>query len=159
MCKKRKSAKNSENEVEWQHKTKSFARLEKFAWRKTTFNPSCRSFLHPMVASRLQRLTFSDILQRMRAITGDILIVSQVKKMNHRWIPEVDAYKGDLWINLLKIENSLLQLWICSPNKIFKYNTRVQTVKAYRYFDSRLHLGGLNVPKGPNWLDHLAKLS
>lgn len=45
--------------------------------------------------------------------------------------------------------NSLLQLWICSPNKIFQYNTRDQSVKAYNGFDPRHYLGGLNATKGP----------
>ena len=52
------------------------------------------------------------------------------------WMPGVEAYEGDLQVNLLKW-NTLLQLWLCSPNKVFQFETRAQIAKANKRFDHR----------------------
>ena len=127
----------------------------------TKYPPSCASFLHPKVSSEHSthgRLTFPDTLLQKRTPTGDALVVSQVEMRKDGFMPEVDASERELQINLLK-SDTLLQLWIYSQKKILQYNTRTQTSKAYRSFDPRLHLGGLNSPKDPSWLAYSAKLS
>ena len=57
------------------------------------------------------------------------LAVSQAERIKNVWRSGVDVYE----VNLLKW-STLLQPWIFFPNKIFKNNTGVEIVKAYRGF-------------------------
>lgn len=58
----------------------------------------------------------------------------------------VGAYEGNFQVNLLK-RNTLIQVWLCFPNKIFQYNSKIQTAKACKGFDPQPNLEGLSAPK------------
>ena len=109
--------------------------------------PLCPKFLHLNPMSSLQRnVDFPDILLQNRAPTRDIKVVSQAEMRMDGWMARVKAYEGDLYVNLLT-GNTLLHLWICSPNKIFNYNTRAYRAKAYKGFDPLPHFLDLSALK------------
>ena len=55
------------------------------------------------------------------------MFVNQAEMKKDGWMQGAEAFERELKVNLLK-KNALLQLWICSLNNIFQYNTRAQVV-------------------------------
>ena len=52
--------------------------------------------------------------------------------------------------------NTLLQLWLCFPNKIFQYDTRAQIAKAFKGFDHRPNPHLTLAPTRPQLTDPLS---